>query len=314
MSNRFDFQGLKETGEYFEGWYVKCTDPTNELSIALIPGIAQFSNRESFVQYTIQYKDQSFSGKVTFDRDDFHVVPEPYSILMPKFVLSEKGVRASLKDEKNDIILDFSFGPFLPIRQTAFMPSIMGPLEYLTMPCAHDIVSMKHDVSGTLIINGEKIVLDSAIGYMEKDRGHTFPSNYLWLQTNVFEDDTHAALSLAVATIEKKPLHLTGSIAIFHDGINEHRFATYLGTKHEVIVDNDGQGYTVVLTSLGKRLKTSVRLLNAQELIAPMNREMDFPIKESVKTELKVWFKEKGKPEVFLSSDHAAAELVNWKA
>lgn len=312
MSNRFIFQGEGKRSNYFEGWYVKCTDTKNDLSLALIPGVSHFSESQSFVQYNIHYKDKAYSGMVRFDRDDFEVIPDPYSIIMPKFVLSEAGVKVSLSDEDNHIVMDLSFGPLLPLRQTVYMPSIMGPLEYLTMPCAHDIVSMRHTVEGKINLNGEKIKVESGIGYMEKDRGSTFPSNYLWLQTNDFPENTQASLSLAIATIDKKPLHLTGLIAVFHDGVKEHRFSTYLGSRFKVEVDEDKKGYVVKVKGINKKLEVRVNLLNEKELIAPMDSEMDFPIKESIKSSLSMTFKEKGKPEVTLSSEHAAAELVNW--
>lgn len=312
MSNRFDFQGEGKRTNYFEGWYVKCTDRENDLSIALIPGVSHFSDSQSFVQYNIHYKNKSYSGKINFDRNHFEVVPEPYSIIMPKFVLSESGVKASLIDEDNHILLDFSFGPLQPIRQTAYMPSIMGPLEYIKVPCSHDIVSMKHTVKGKLVLNGEEINVDSGVGYMEKDRGSTFPSNYLWLQTNTFTENSEASLSLAVATIEKKPLKITGFYAVFNDGIKEHRFSTYLGSRFDVVVDNNEVGYSVQITGRNKILEVKVELSNVSELIAPMNEGMDFPIKETVKSSLEMTFKEKGKAEVKLTSENAAAELVNW--
>lgn len=311
-SNRFNFQGEGKRTNYFEGWYVKCTDLENDLSVALIPGVSHFGESQSFVQYNIHYKGKTYSGMIKFDRDDFEVIPEPYSIIMPKFILSETGVKASLKDEDNHIVLDFSYGPLLPLKQTAYMPSIMGPLEYLKMPCAHDIVSMKHDVRGKMILNGKEITINSGIGYLEKDRGHTFPSNYLWLQSNTFMEDSNASLSLAIATIEKKPLKLKGLIAVFHDGVKEHRFSTYLGSRFDVVLDDDGEGYSVQARGRNKILEVKVGLTNVSELIAPMDQGMDFPIKESVKSFIQMTFKEKGQPEVTLTSEHGAAELVNW--
>lgn len=311
MSNRFKFQGKDKQKNYFEGWYVKCTDVENDLSVALIPGVSHFSDKQSFVQYNIHHKGQSYSGMLTFGREDFEVVSEPYSIRMPKFVLSEKGVKASLKDEDNQIVLDFSFGNFLSIKQTMYMPSIMGPFEYLVMPCAHDIVSMKHEVKGTLILNGEKIKLSSAVGYIEKDRGHTFPSKYIWLQSNSFVENPKVSLSLAVATIEKSILKFTGLIAVFHDGIKEHRYATYLGSKLEVEIDEGAKGFSVRLKNKSSSLEVKVRITNERELISPMDLAMDFPIKETVKSKVALRFKEKGKKAMTLTSENAAAECLN---
>lgn len=312
MANRFDFLGHNKTENYFEGWYIKSTDKENDLSIALIPGVAHFSKDESFVQYNIVYKEQDFSGKITFRRDEFEIVGYPQNIVMPKFVFNEKGVKASLKNKSDHIMLDLDFGLFLPIEQSLYAPSIMGPLEYLNMPCSHDIISMKHRVTGTVVINGEKIEIEKGAGYIEKDRGSTFPDKYVWAHSNGFAENNDATLFLSVAKVDKGPFSKNGAIAIYHDGEREHRFASYSGSILKVAVNEDQSGYTVILTDLFKRLEVSVSLSNARELIAPMNAGMDYPIKETVKSDITVDFSRRNGENSQLHSHNGAAELVNW--
>ncbi|SFC72726.1 Tocopherol cyclase [Alkalibacterium subtropicum] len=312
MTNRFDFKGVNAQAPYFEGWYVKTTDAEQDFSLALIPGMALFSEKECFVQYNLYYKGKSVSGKITYPVEEFTIVSEPYSVLMPLFVLSEKGVKAHLKDEENDLLIDLNFGDFLPLRQSLFSPSIMGPLEYIRVPCSHDIVSMRHEVRGTVTVNGEKITLDKGTGYMEKDRGSTFPDRYIWAQSNSFIEDEESALSLAVADIDFNVFDLTGAIAVFHDGIKEHRFASYQGTLCKVTMDENLEGYTVYLKDYSKSLKVKVSLQHSHELIAPMSEGMDYPIKETMKAEIRVTFQEKNKQPVYLTSKNGAAEAVNW--
>lgn len=312
MMNRFDFQGIKAKAPYFEGWYVKTTDVDQDFTLALIPGMALFQDKECFVQYNLFHKGKTMSGKITFSADDFTVVPEPYSILMPGFVLSEKGVKAHLEDEENDLLVDLTFGEFLPLKQDVYSPSIMGPFEYIKMPCSHDVVSMRHRVSGTIVINGEKVIIESNHGYIEKDRGSTFPSQYVWAQSNSFKEDPAVSFFLSVADIDLQILNFTGTIAVYHDGIKEHRFATYLGARAEVKVDADQQGYMVTLKDTSKSLTAVVSLRNSDELIAPMNEGMDYAIKETVKADISLTFQEKNKKPVYLTSVSGAAEGVNW--
>ncbi|MER2064217.1 MAG: tocopherol cyclase family protein, partial [Alkalibacterium sp.] len=308
MTDRFDFKGTDAKAPYFEGWYVKATDPEQDFTLALIPGIALFNDEESFVQYNLFYKGKTLSGKITFPVEDFTVVNEPYSILMPRFVLSENGVKAHLNDEKNDLLVDLTFGDFLPLEQSIYLPSIMGPFEYIKMPCSHDVVSMQHIVSGTVVINGEKISLSKGKGYIEKDRGSTFPSEYVWAQTNTFNENSNVSFFLSVAAIDLKLVDFTGNIAVFHDGTKEHRFATYLGSRAEVNIDPDRQGYMVRLFDPRKSLTVKVSLLNSDELIAPMNDSMDYAIKETVKADIDLIFKKKNKKPIYLSSESGAAE------
>lgn len=312
MTDRFDFRGKNKTENYFEGWYIKCTDKHNKLSVALIPGVAHFSKDESFVQYNIVYKGKSYSGKITYGREDFEVIGSPQNIVMPKFIFNEKGVKASLEDGANRFILDLRFGMFLPIKQTLFAPSIMGPLEYLNMPCSHDIISMKHSVKGKVIINGETIGIDNGTGYIEKDRGSTFPSRYVWAHSNGFEENSDASLFLSAAQIDKGPFSTVGSIAVYHDGEKEHRFATYLGSRVNVEVEPDQSAYKVTFSDPFKRLEATVSLSNGSKLIAPMNANMDYPIKETVKSDISMTFIQKREQSIHLYSANGAAEMVNW--
>lgn len=310
--NRFNFQGEQKRKQYFEGWYVKTIDAENELSIALIPGVAHFSEDESFVQYNIIYKEQTYSGKITFERNDFDVIGNPQTITLPKFILNEKGVKGSLSDNGNLIVFDLDFGLFTPIKKNAYSPSIMGPFEYLNMPCSHDIISMKHAVRGRVFINGQKVVIDNGIGYIEKDRGSTFPSKYVWAQANDFSGNESAALFLSVARIEKSIMDFIGTIAVFYDGEEEHRFATYLGTRVHVEVNYQKQEYTVVFKNPGEKLEVTVSLSNEMALIAPMNKEMDYTIKETIKSTISLIFSKARQDPVQLTTENGAAELVNW--
>lgn len=310
--NRFNFQGENKNEQYFEGWYIKMNDPDNDLSIALIPGIAHFSKKEAFIQYNIMFKGQYISGKINFNREDFEAIGTPQTVTLPKFVFNEKGVKGSLADKGNKILFDFNFGLFTPIKETIYSPSIMGPFEYLKMPCSHDVISMRHLVTGRVFINGEKVEVTKGTGYIEKDRGSTFPSKYVWAQGNDFSENKQASLFLSVARIEKGSLDFIGTIAVFHDGNEEHRFATYLGTRVTVEVDNENSRYTVVLKNATKKLEVEVSLFNGMSLIAPMDNEMDYSIKETIKSSIRVKFSDQNQESVYLTTNNGAAELVNW--
>ncbi|MDZ7835447.1 MAG: hypothetical protein U5K84_09160 [Alkalibacterium sp.] len=120
MTNRFDYKGMNAKAPYFEGWYVKISDEKQDFTLSLIPGVALFSEDECFVQYNLYHKGKTMSGKITFPVEDFDVIEDPYTILMPLFVLSEEGVKAHLTDETADILIDLTFGEFLPLKQKRF--------------------------------------------------------------------------------------------------------------------------------------------------------------------------------------------------
>ena len=116
------------------------------------------------------------------------------------------------------------YGPFLPLRY-----SIMGPFQYLPMQCNHKVISMKHTLRGSVLINGETISFDGGMGYIEGDYGRSFPKEYLWLQCNDFLEDL--SIMVSIAHIPFLGLHFTGCIcAITYKG-REYRLGTYKGVK-----------------------------------------------------------------------------------
>jgi len=95
----------------------------------------------------------------------------------------------------------------------------MGAFAYVPkMECNHGILSMHHTINGQVLFHKEassEIDFTKGRGYMEKDWGTSFPSSYLWVQANHFEDpDT--AFMISVAHIPFGLFSFTGVIANLH--------------------------------------------------------------------------------------------------
>ena len=76
-----------------------------------------------------------------------------------------------------------------PVAPSILNPDVMGWLAYLphaALPCRHGVVSLGHDVSGSIAVNGGAPVAVRGRGYLEKDWGTVFPRRWLWLQCNAF--------------------------------------------------------------------------------------------------------------------------------
>ena len=120
-----------------------------------------------------------------------------------------------------------TFGAMTPIKY-----DIMGPFRFVPfMECRHSVFSMLHTVDGEIEINGEKLVFAGDIGYIEGDRGHSFPKVYSWTQC-CFDN---GSLTLSVADIPIGFVHFTGIIGVVYAGGKEYRIATYLGAKAKKI-------------------------------------------------------------------------------
>lgn len=201
---------------YFYGWYYRYQSDTQTL--AIIPSVHKT-------------KDGDFCAiQLIMDAEAFHV-PFPYrdfrkdrsQIEIGSNRFGDEGIHLDIHTPELHAIGDLRFGPFSPLRY-----DIMGPFRYVPfMQCRHSVFSMKHTVHGEISINGMPYVFHNGTGYMEGDRGHSLPREYLWTQCSFPE----GSLMLSVADIPFGPFRFTGIIGIVHLHGKEYRIATYLGAK-----------------------------------------------------------------------------------
>lgn len=104
------------------------------------------------------------------------------------------------------------FGAF-----TRLVSDIMGPFRFLPgMECSHGVISMTHALEGALSINGRTLDFTGGTGYIETDRGRSFPRAYLWAQCAW---GGHSGFMLSAATIPLPLGGFTGCIcALVHGG------------------------------------------------------------------------------------------------
>ncbi|MDD6189010.1 MAG: hypothetical protein PUB32_05460 [Clostridiales bacterium] len=77
-------------------------------------------------------------------------------------------------------------------------------------------------------MNGELLDFSGGIGYVETDRGRSFPRAYLWTQC-AWQEPRRGGLMLSIATIPMAIGNFTGCIcAIIYDG-REYPFSNLPG-------------------------------------------------------------------------------------
>ena len=108
---------------------------------------------------------------------------------------------------------------------------VMSYYRYLPIECKHQIYSMNHSLSGSLIINGKTINFDGGDGYMEGDKGRNFPKQYLWFNASSKE----VAITLAVATIPLGLIKIMGTTSLIVHNNKEYRFGTYNFARAKII-------------------------------------------------------------------------------
>ena len=312
------FQGHLSKTDYFEGWYYIHVSADQNTSLSFIPAVSlSKEDTHSFIQYILVRKQDTGetitqTGYIRFPVSDFTYTHEPFSATIGASTFSESGLVIDLQDESFTFKGKIDYGLLHPIQTTPLQPNIMGIFGYLPkMECYHGVISMKHDLTGHLEINGEKVDFTGGRGYIEKDWGTSFPKEYIWLHSNNFREKT-ASLFFSVAHI---PFHFTafeGFICNFVIHNREYRFATY--NKSTCQVEQATSEYVNIhLENKKATLEIKAEVLDQGKLIAPVKGTMTKAIKEGISGILSVELKDKRTGEVFSDiGQNAGVEIVDY--
>lgn len=217
------FHGEGKRGPYFEGWYFRHQAPDGA-ALALIPAlhIDADGRRTSSIQVI---SDQG-TWTADFPGAAFQASQGVFQVWLGGNLFNRKGVWLDLHAPGLTLRGEVRYGPFTPLKS-----DIMGPFRFLpAMECSHGVLSMGHRLEGALTLNGRALVFDGGTGYVETDRGRSFPRSYLWTQC-AWRDGRSNSLMLSIADIPVPGGRFTGCIcAVLHGG-REYRLATYQGVK-----------------------------------------------------------------------------------
>lgn len=254
--------------QYFKGYYFKCS--TDNETIALIPALYCDGKRSS-ASLQIITNEKSYSvayPEIAFGKGRLQIkIGHNY--------FSEKGIYLDIDDEECRMHGKLKFGELQKIKY-----DIMGPFHYVPfMQCRHSVISMHHSVTGKITVNGKEYYFANGIGYIEGDRGYSFPKEYIWTQCHFGQD----SVMLSVADIPLCGLRFQGIIGIVMIDGKEYRITTYLGARVRRLSNN------MVVVRQGK-YTLSAKLLeaNSQNLQAPVMGKMIRTIRESVAC--KAWY------------------------
>ena len=259
------YHGEGKKAPYFEGWYFKLVDASGENSLAIIPGIYK-GVRKAHSQAFVQVLDgkthaMKFWG---FSAESF-TLPSPHLFCQ---IENNRFAASALDLDLPNLKGSVNFHNIVPWPVTALSPGIMGWFAWMPfMECYHGVVSLDHNITGSLEINGRLVDFTGGRGYIEKDWGQSFPSTWIWMQANHF-DTVGTSLTASVARIPFKGLVFPGFIVgLWHAG-KLHRFTTYVGATLEQ-VEADDEVVTLVMRNLTHRLVISAERSPTALLLAP---------------------------------------------
>ena len=213
---------------------------------------------------------------------------------------TKAGIRLDIETPELSLKGEIRYENLTPLRT-----DIMGPFRFFSMECSHGVISMCHRLNGKVELNGVTIDFTGGKGYIEMDKGKSFPSAYTWVQANDFTGALQEVCSImaAVAKIPFCGLHFRGCICAIHYKGKEYRLATYLGVR---VIECTRR--RIVLRQGKYRLEIKILGGNGHLLRAPVKGEMCRMIEESASCPAAFTFFCRGKLVFHLQSEHAGFE------
>lgn len=287
------YHGSGKTGNFFEGWFFKLVDRAKENSIAFIPGISRGKDPHAFIQ--VLDGKTHHSSYIRFPVEKFTASINKMEIQIGDNIFSSKAIQLNIKTDQRQIKGKVDFGELKPWPVTITSPGVMGWYAFVPfMECFHGVVSFDHSLSGALSINGNTIQFDAGRGYLEKDWGRSFPSAYIWIQSNHFEQPG-ISLMASVAKIPWLRRAFRGFIIGLFINNQFYRFTTYNGAQLNYLKLDDCQ---VQLQVSDKKYLLNIEALRTEGglLNAPYHQHMAMRISETLRSRVKI--------ELFLKKKH----------
>lgn len=255
------WEAKMQNKEYFKGWYFKCC--TGSKTVAFIPSYHYSKNTKTA---SLQIINDDAVCNLPFKSIEY--TERPLCIKLGDCVFSDKGISLCYQNDGLSLKGSLNFGALSPISY-----NIMGPFALVPfMQCRHSVYSMSHKVSGEIAVKGSLFNFKNGIGYIEGDRGRSFPKRYIWTQC-CFGNNS---LMLSVADIPFLGTSFTGIIGAVMLGGKEYRIATYLGARAKDINKS-----AVTVKQGGFELTAKLLQKKSHPLFAPINGDMSRTINES---------------------------------
>ena len=149
----------------------------------------------------------------------------------------------------------------------------MGWFGYVPfMETYHGLLSLDHVVYGGLMIAGEEHVFDGGRGYIEKDWGRSFPSSWIWVQSNGFPSPK-TSIMVSVAVIPWLGFAFVGHLAVMLVDGKTLNLSPYNGGKITSL-KKDEQGVALKIENRSHVLEVEAKKGESVVLRSPRGGEM----------------------------------------
>lgn len=274
------YQGNRRLKRYFEGWYFKQVTADEKKVFSFIPGISLTpDDPHSFIQFI-----DGITGEtryVRYDHGDFRYSGNSFKVWVGNSFFSRSKMILNINEKDFKVKGEINYSLSAGFPSSFFSPGIMGWYSFVPfMECKHGVVSMNQFANGRIRINQEYTDFKNGKSYIEKDWGTSFPSAWIWLQSNNF-DNPQVSVMLSVAKIPWLGSFFMGFLAFFYLEGKTYLFTTYNNSKFE-LKDYDDNFIFIDLRKKDLLLSIKIERRKSGELMAPDKGKMSRMIKESV--------------------------------
>jgi tocopherol cyclase len=222
------YHGDRLGAGWFEGWFFKVTDSARSRTLAFIPGVFFGKTPEETHAFVQVLDGRTRESKYfRYPIGAFRASERTLDVSVGPNRFTPGALELDFRSLGTDLHGRVEFGPFRPWPNRWFSPGVMGPYAFAPfMECYHGVLSLDHSLHGGLIVDGRPVDFSEGRGYIEKDWGRSFPSGYVWIQSNHFASPG-AGLMVSVAKIPWLGGSFRGFLAGFLLNGTLHAFTTY---------------------------------------------------------------------------------------
>ena len=273
------YHGHRVKPPYFEGWYFKLISADESHRYAIIPGVILGAQGHAFIQVL-----DGNAGSAAYHRfplEQFWASQREFEVRIGESRFTTEAISLKVATEAGSIEGQLRFENPIPWPVSWRSPGIMGWYAWVPrMECYHGVLSFDHPIQGALQIDGVHLDFDAGRGYIEKDWGQSFPSAWVWFQSNHF-DNVGTSLTGSVAVIPFLGGAFRGFIVGLWHERRLYRFATYTGAEIDVL-DILPDHVRWVIVDKEHKLELITRRAASGAILGPTRVEMGIRVNETL--------------------------------
>lgn len=255
-----------KTKNYFENWYFRLVDANKEKVVEILVGK---SMGEKGTEAFIQIMGEGIEEPICMTYPVEKMINTQKGIQIEENSFGAEGIELNLSSEKFSLKGEMSFHHHKMLKQSFWLPGLMGPFKYLPfLESYHEVICLDHVIMGNLVLNEKTLSFDKGKGYIEKDWGKTFPKVWVWAQCNHFEKHDMAVM-IGIARVPIFLEYHTGfAIPIFYNDKLEV-FSNYRGGQIAKLYRYKGYIHLIVTQ---KNMVLDIKIYGSDEISCTTSR------------------------------------------